>query len=270
MSWAIYGLAQKQLQRHFTAQQVLFMIYVGATVLLLPTATPSEIAGLDGLQLGMFAFCCANTLVAYGAFVEALYYWDVSRVSAVIATAPLFTLGAMWLVEWMGLGLVAARRPQRAVGGRRADGGRRIDRLRAPELRVCRSVLAAAVLGLVGLGEARIAGILVLDPVPGRAHGQGVAHLRRGGDGRREVAARARPDRHTRCRAVRPQRQRRLPSRSPRRAPRLFFQSGVFGFLRFLRSTFGTSDQSRCVVRERLIGLHQQAVALPAEQDTAG
>lgn len=108
VSWAIYGLAQKQLQRHFSAQQVLFMIYVGATVLLLPTATPSEIVGLDGLQLGMFVFCCANTLAAYGTFVEALACWDVSRVSAVIATAPLFTIGAMWLIEWMGLGLVAA------------------------------------------------------------------------------------------------------------------------------------------------------------------
>ena len=108
VSWAIYGLAQKQLQRHFSAQQVLFMIYVGATVLLLPTATPSEIVGLDGLQLGMFVFCCANTLAAYGAFVEALACWDVSRVSAVIATAPLFTIGAMWLIERMGLGLVAA------------------------------------------------------------------------------------------------------------------------------------------------------------------
>jgi drug/metabolite transporter (DMT)-like permease len=106
VSWAIYGLAQKQLQRHFSAQQVLFMIYVGATVLLLPTAKPLEISGLDGLQLGMFAFCCANTLAAYGAFVEALYYWDVARVSAVIATAPLFTLGAMWFIEWMGLGIV--------------------------------------------------------------------------------------------------------------------------------------------------------------------
>ncbi len=107
VSWALYGLAQKQLQRHFSAQQVLFMIYVGATVLLLPTATPSEISGLGGLQLGMFAFCCANTLAAYGAFVEALYYWDVSRVSAVLATAPLFTLGAMQFIEWLGLGIVA-------------------------------------------------------------------------------------------------------------------------------------------------------------------
>jgi drug/metabolite transporter (DMT)-like permease len=108
ISWALYGLAQKQLHGHFTAQQVLFMIYCGATILLLPAAKPAQLAGLDALQLGMFAFCCANTLAAYGAFVEALYFWDVSRVSAVIATAPLFTIGAMWLVERLGLDLVDA------------------------------------------------------------------------------------------------------------------------------------------------------------------
>jgi drug/metabolite transporter (DMT)-like permease len=108
VSWAVYGLTQKQLLRHFSAQQVLFMIYVGATVILLPAARPAGIAGLDGLQVAMFAFCCANTLGAYGAFVEALYFWDVSRVSAVLATAPLFTIGAMWLIERMGLGLIAA------------------------------------------------------------------------------------------------------------------------------------------------------------------
>lgn len=108
VSWAVYGLAQKQLLRHFSAQQVLWMIYVGAIVLLLPASTPSEIRGLDGLELGMLAFCCANTLVAYGSFGEALYHWDLSRVSAVLATAPLFTIGAMWAVEHLGLGLVAA------------------------------------------------------------------------------------------------------------------------------------------------------------------
>jgi drug/metabolite transporter (DMT)-like permease len=108
VSWAVYGLAQKKLLEHFSAQQVLWMIYVGATALLLPGAHPGAIVHLDGLQLGMFAFCCVNTLVAYGAFVEALYHWDVSRVSAVLATAPLFTIGAMWVVEHAGLGLVPA------------------------------------------------------------------------------------------------------------------------------------------------------------------
>ena len=108
VSWAIYGLAQKKLHEHFSSQQVLWIIYVGAVILLLPASSPAAILELDRLQLGMLAFCCLNTLAAYGSFGEALYHWDLSRVSAVIATAPLFTIGAMWAVERLGLGLVPA------------------------------------------------------------------------------------------------------------------------------------------------------------------
>jgi drug/metabolite transporter (DMT)-like permease len=107
VAWAIYGLAQKQLLMHFSARQVLWLLYVGATVALLPMSSPAAILDLDGLQLGMLAFCCANTLVAYGAFGEALHYWDLSRVSAVLSTAPLFTIGSMWAVEHSGLALLA-------------------------------------------------------------------------------------------------------------------------------------------------------------------
>lgn len=108
VSWAIYGLAQKKLHAHFSAQQVLWAIYVGAVALLLPASAPASIGNLDGLQLGMLVFCCANTLAAYGSFGEALYHWELSRVSAVLATAPLFTISAMWAVEHLGLGLVPA------------------------------------------------------------------------------------------------------------------------------------------------------------------
>ncbi len=108
VSWAVYGLAQKKLHDHFSAQQVLWIIYAGAVVLLLPFGAPAKVLDLDGLQLGMLAFCCVNTLAAYGAFGEALQYWDLSRVSAVLATAPLFTIAAMWAVERSGLGLVPA------------------------------------------------------------------------------------------------------------------------------------------------------------------
>jgi drug/metabolite transporter (DMT)-like permease len=107
VAWAIYGLAQKQLLVHFTARQVLWMLYVGATVLLLPVARPAAILELDGMQLGMLAFCCANTLAAYGAFGEALHHWDVSRVSAVLSIAPLVTIGTMWVLERSGIALVA-------------------------------------------------------------------------------------------------------------------------------------------------------------------
>lgn len=108
IAWAIYGLAQKLLMTVFTSRQVLWMIYAGAAIALLPTAAPLAVLKLDGLQLSMLAFCCANTVIAYGAFGEALHYWDVSRVSAVIATAPLFTMASMWLVDRLGWGLLPA------------------------------------------------------------------------------------------------------------------------------------------------------------------
>ncbi len=107
VAWAVYGLAQKQLLRHFSARQVLWALYLGAVVALAPFSEPLLVRGLDAFQLAMLAFCCANTLVAYGAFGEALHYWDLSRVSAVLATAPLVTISAMWAIERAGFGWVA-------------------------------------------------------------------------------------------------------------------------------------------------------------------
>ena len=107
IAWAIYGLAQKRLLTVFTSRQVLWMLYVGATIALLPAAAPITVLNLDGLQLSMLAFCCANTFIAYGAFGEALHYWDLSRVSAVLTTAPLFTMASMWLVDRLGWDLLA-------------------------------------------------------------------------------------------------------------------------------------------------------------------
>jgi drug/metabolite transporter (DMT)-like permease len=104
--WAMYGLAQKSLLKHLTSQQILMLIYAGATVLLLPTASPGEIGKLSTLHAWTLAFCCANTLIAYGAFVEALDHWEVSRVSAVVAVAPLFTMASMGLMGQFAPGLL--------------------------------------------------------------------------------------------------------------------------------------------------------------------
>jgi drug/metabolite transporter (DMT)-like permease len=104
--WAMYGLAQKTLLRQLTSQQILVLIYAGATVLLLPTASPGEIRHLNALHAWTLAFCCANTLIAYGAFVEALECWEVSRVSAVLALAPLVTMTSMVLMQQFAPGLL--------------------------------------------------------------------------------------------------------------------------------------------------------------------
>src|SRR5690606_34354207 len=105
LSWAGYALAQKQLLRRFQSQQVLLLIYVGATIVLAPTSHFGQILKLDSLQFWMLVFSCANTFVAYGAFAEALHHWEASRVSAVLAITPLLTLASVWLTNhfWPGL-----------------------------------------------------------------------------------------------------------------------------------------------------------------------
>ena len=39
-----------------------------------------------------------NTLIAYGCFAEALNLWDASKVSAVLALAPLFTIATLKVI----------------------------------------------------------------------------------------------------------------------------------------------------------------------------
>lgn len=95
VTWALYALLQKQLLRSYTPVQILSMIYAFAIVALLPLAAPSLLFGLSLLQFGLLAFCCLNTVVAYGCFAEAMHCWDSSKVSAVLALAPLFTIATL-------------------------------------------------------------------------------------------------------------------------------------------------------------------------------
>jgi drug/metabolite transporter (DMT)-like permease len=86
------------------------LLYLGAIAVLLPPASPGAVRHLDRLQFWMLAFCCLNTLIAYGAFAEALEHWEVSRVSAVVALAPLVTIASSWLIEHFVPGLLAPDR----------------------------------------------------------------------------------------------------------------------------------------------------------------
>jgi len=107
LTWAGYALAQKQLLKQFGSQQILLLIYLGAVVVLLPVTHFGGILELNSLQTWLLAFTCANTLIAYGAFAEALEHWEVSRVSAVLALTPLITLANVWLVNRFAPGLLA-------------------------------------------------------------------------------------------------------------------------------------------------------------------
>ena len=93
LTWAVYGLAQKQLllNKHH-AKNILFLICLAGTVLLWPLAEPQQIQNLSATQLMLLLFCGINTIIAYGSFGLAMSYWQASRVSAVIPLAPLLTL----------------------------------------------------------------------------------------------------------------------------------------------------------------------------------
>lgn len=93
--WAVYGLLQKRLLTQMGSAQVLWLMYAGSVFLLLPFARVGGLRDLDGLGIALLGFCCVNTLVGYGAFAEALEHWEMSRVSAVIAIAPVITLVAV-------------------------------------------------------------------------------------------------------------------------------------------------------------------------------
>ena len=94
ISWAIYGVSQKQLLQHLDSAQILFLVYLGAAVILLPTTSLNALLHLHRPSYIALFFGVLNTVVAYGAFGMALEVWEVSRVSSVAASAPLFTVGA--------------------------------------------------------------------------------------------------------------------------------------------------------------------------------
>jgi len=101
LAWSVYAMAQKQLLTQLASGQVLLLLYAGAVPLLFPPARLAQVLELNGLQLGMLVFCCANTVVAYGCFAEALEHWEVSRVSAVVTLAPVFTVLGIQAAAWL-------------------------------------------------------------------------------------------------------------------------------------------------------------------------
>lgn len=136
VTWAVYGLAQKQLLRRLGSQQIMLLIYVGCFAAFSAGARPAHLAELSAVGWGALLFAALNTLGAYGCFAAALEHWPASRVSAVIAVTPLMTLffgvagSRVWpalveseVVAWtslLGAGLVVTGSMGVSLLGRRA------------------------------------------------------------------------------------------------------------------------------------------------------
>jgi drug/metabolite transporter (DMT)-like permease len=108
--WAVYALLQKQLLVRLSSPAILWAVYVLSALLLWPFAAPSVLLRLDALHAGLLAYCALNTLVAYGAFAEALAHWEASRVSAILAATPILCVGAVALTHALWPELIAPER----------------------------------------------------------------------------------------------------------------------------------------------------------------
>ncbi len=108
--WAVYALAQKQLLVSLPSTAVMGFIYAAATLMLWPVSEPAALGRLDLFHTVALVYTALNTLAAYGAFAEALAHWEASRVSAVLALTPLFTVVAMEATVRIAPNLVAPER----------------------------------------------------------------------------------------------------------------------------------------------------------------
>jgi drug/metabolite transporter (DMT)-like permease len=106
LTWVVYALIQKQLLTKLDSAHIMWVIYGGCSIIFGIFAKPATLIQLDSIEWLMLIFCGLNTVVAYGCFAESLQHWEASRVSAVIALAPIFTIVSMSAATWLAPGLV--------------------------------------------------------------------------------------------------------------------------------------------------------------------
>ena len=107
ISWAVYALIQKQLLTKLDSTHIMWVIYGACGLLFGIMAKPQTLMQLNSIEWIALIFCGLNTVIAYGAFAESLQHWEASRVSAILALAPIFTIVSMSVAAWLAPGLVA-------------------------------------------------------------------------------------------------------------------------------------------------------------------
>jgi drug/metabolite transporter (DMT)-like permease len=95
LAWVVYAFAQRYLLRQLESAQLMVLLYGGCLLVFTPFAAVGELRSLSPWDWCILAFCGLNTLIAYGAFGEAMVHWEASRIGAVLSVSPLVTLGCV-------------------------------------------------------------------------------------------------------------------------------------------------------------------------------
>jgi drug/metabolite transporter (DMT)-like permease len=115
ITWAAYALIQKKLLSVLTPQAILAIIYLLASLVLLPFSTPDHLSQLTSDQWMAVSYAAINTVAAYGAFAQALKYWQASRVGMVLAITPVLSFLFINLMSQLFPTLIQPERIQ-AIG----------------------------------------------------------------------------------------------------------------------------------------------------------
>jgi drug/metabolite transporter (DMT)-like permease len=100
--WAIYAVAMKRLTGKYEAQNLNFLVYGLAAVVLMPGTQWAELAKADGIGWLLLVLLGLNTVLAYGSLLESLKYIPLSHISMITALNPFVTMTTMAVVSWFG------------------------------------------------------------------------------------------------------------------------------------------------------------------------
>jgi drug/metabolite transporter (DMT)-like permease len=108
LTWALFAAFQKvQFKKGWSPQMINLLVYFICLLALFPTATVSELYNLDLWQWFILFLLGLNTLVAYGAFAEAMNLIPASYVSLIVAVNPLLTIFLVGLFDHFGLTFIS-------------------------------------------------------------------------------------------------------------------------------------------------------------------
>ena len=116
LAWTTYAALQKNLVRHFHAQQLNLVIFGLPAIVLIPFVDFSSFAEFSTILWILLIFLGINTIVAYGCLAESFKYMEANKISVIITLNPIITfitmsvLGSMkfeWIdgevMTWFGL-----------------------------------------------------------------------------------------------------------------------------------------------------------------------
>ena len=98
LGFATFALCQKLLLSAVSSTAIMFPLFLAGSLFFAPLSHPTDLFEMRGAELALLAACAVSTLISFMAYSTSMRHLETSRVSVVTATAPLFTISAMFVL----------------------------------------------------------------------------------------------------------------------------------------------------------------------------